>query len=279
MPRLHTPFNGRHPTLWFDDGNLIAQGRGEQTLFKVHRSVLSPLSEVIARLLAPEYPNPLEIPYVSSRTLGHLLEFVYPHQATAEQLDTDDYIELLRASHHLLFAELFRSVLAELKSIHSRTPIAPERRLVLGLECDLPDWAFWAFVQLVYAPGPNMESDPARSTLIPYAAQTKILAARFGILRRRTALATRAEGPFILKGQPGSTAASVCRKHIVELRSEVSVGAPPGVSRTRLAGVVKEAKGCQKCTPKKRNVFGVVVRNVFDENIELENLKQVWSRY
>lgn len=59
----------------------------------------------------------------------------------------------------------------------------------------------------------------------------------------------------------------------------MAVGAPPGASRARLAGVAKEAKGCQKCTPKRSNVFGVVVRNVFDEKIELETLKQVWYRY
>ncbi|EJD40526.1 hypothetical protein AURDEDRAFT_127569 [Auricularia subglabra TFB-10046 SS5] len=136
-----------HESLWYEDGNLA-----QNMLFKVHRGVLVRRSELIKDVLALPSSNeqegtvacPLFLPEVSAAGLADLLKMMYNLWGSELSLSDDEFVEVLLTAHRLQVHDAVKIVLGILDS---RLPA--ERKLQLGLQCDLEFWQLCAFRELV----------------------------------------------------------------------------------------------------------------------------------
>lgn len=152
-----------HESLWYEDGNIVLQA--QCVLFKVHRGILARQSDFFKNMFTlpgsgeaeGTDARPLPIPEVSSRGLGHLLMMLYSISGYDLPLSDDEFVEVLRAAHRFQFREVL-----EIVPRHLDRRLPAERKLELGMQCELDYWRLRPFQELVLSFCPR---DPAHDRL------------------------------------------------------------------------------------------------------------------
>ncbi|KAH7096687.1 hypothetical protein BKA62DRAFT_644122 [Auriculariales sp. MPI-PUGE-AT-0066] len=175
----------RHTTLWKDDGSIVVQV-GE-TLFKLHRSVLSAESKVFSGMFDAVAPDtdgteekPLVLEQVSATVFANLITIIYTVWVEKDSaLSTEEYMDVLRLAHKLHFFNVHRVVLDLLPS-----RLTIEQRLHLAMShTGVDEWGAAAFEQLVYAI--DLEERGDGSDLLESDVWSKVYRTRLRVLKAR----------------------------------------------------------------------------------------------
>lgn len=171
---------------------------------------------------------------------------------------------MLRAAHRYQFQKIQQSVCTVLQDRN----LGPRDRLTLGIECDISSWQFPAFCELVYETIAPMD-DAGSLRKVPASAQTKVLAARMAIVRRRTSMLKTGRGGW---GKQHDD--FLCAKHMLDLWDEALLCEEPSVSLKRLGQTLKGARKCQQCSIVGNSVF----LSLFSFDDENKLLVDLWKR-
>lgn len=144
-----------HDEFWFSDGSIVL--RADYFLFKVHLSVLARHSkffkEMLERRTAGDVSSDEEaseerplLLFVQPEAFADLLSVVYgPHAAAfAAGKAAEELVALIRAAHGYQFSEALQLTMGI-----ARNKIAAPERLAVALDCDIGEWAYDAFRELV----------------------------------------------------------------------------------------------------------------------------------
>ncbi|KAH7101758.1 hypothetical protein BKA62DRAFT_164997 [Auriculariales sp. MPI-PUGE-AT-0066] len=144
----------RHSDLWYEDGTLVLQAN--ESMFKVHRSILTRHSEFFSDMLQIAQSagdegtdaRPLVVPYVDGETMAELLHIIYGPAGSPITTDAFMLVDVLRAAHRLQFEAVLQIVA---RALETQTDVPPLRRLGLALTCTplLDHWLESAFQDVV----------------------------------------------------------------------------------------------------------------------------------
>ncbi|KAH7096692.1 hypothetical protein BKA62DRAFT_718913 [Auriculariales sp. MPI-PUGE-AT-0066] len=178
----------RSELFWFYDGSFTLQA--ENTLFKVHKSVLERSSEYFENLLKDAMPSktadgtdeaPMVLPEVTSDQFTSLLKVIYTEWPELNELEL---IDVLQVAHRLSFTAAH----GRAKTIlHPKLDVSERLAAALSV-CGADEWAFPSFVDLVYDAETEASSDRSPLNPLPktwihvYTARSAILKGRMSLL-------------------------------------------------------------------------------------------------
>ncbi|KZV90199.1 hypothetical protein EXIGLDRAFT_837971 [Exidia glandulosa HHB12029] len=264
----------RHEALWYGDGNVVLQA--ENTLYNVHRSVLSRESKLFEDMFALGQQNaqngeegtstsPIPMLDVPAEAFANLLLILYRPWGSKliASLSDEQFVGILRVAHRLLFEEICTIVADYLVS-----RLSAERRLELSFTCGLDAWRYAAFEEVVLQMTTNSQHT---DTSIAPALWSLVWKARLAVSRHRSAT---------LRYRATLGVVSGCVHVLASLQEFI-----PYLSRTEFTAKLTDftlptpTGGNTRCCAGTR-ITGLMVVNAYPEILDGEEkrtIREVWE--
>ncbi|KAF8525981.1 hypothetical protein BU17DRAFT_62522 [Hysterangium stoloniferum] len=149
----------RHKVYYFDNDQVIFLV--EETLFKVHRSILMRHSAVFRDMFdMPQTVGetlegscdqaPIRLEDVKAQDFEHLLGILYPSVIGKHVATLPEWISILQLATRWLFDDIRSLAIAELADLK----IEPVQKVAIAIQCDIPEWLHSSYMALCDRPNP-----------------------------------------------------------------------------------------------------------------------------